>query len=336
MKVLFDSYSTVFQNKSGGMQQRIKKIASLLTERGIKVGYFDKFSTRLEEYDVLHVFMLNMENYTIIKAMKSLGKKVVISSVIPNQNTRKTDVIRKQIGRYYSGSALYYVTQCAHMADAIICETPREARYFQSFYGVSASKIHIIPNGMPTLSEATNIIYDLIGGEREYVLQVGRFDENKNQLRVIRAMKNTGIHVVFIGGPNVTERNSYYEACLKEGKEDPFYHFLGWHDDSDGVLQSAYAHAQLLVVPSFMETFGLVLLEGGAAGAKLAMSNTIPIGEYPVFDKCQKFDPNDVADIRKKILCALSEPVDDGLIDRLEDTFSWKSVIDQHIDLYGR
>ena len=334
MKVLFDSYSTVFQNKSGGMQQRIRKIASLLEERGIQVDYFNKFSTRLDEYDVLHVFMLNSENHTIIKAMKALGKKIVISSVIPNQSLKKTDGIRKLIGKYYTGSVLHCITDCAHMADAIICETLNEARYVQRFYGISKQKIKVIPNGVSDCLGATDVIFELIGGKKDYVLQVGRFDENKNQLRLIRAMKNTDIDVVFVGGTNVTDQSSYYNACIAEAENDPHFHFLGWHDNSDGVLASAYAHAKLLVLPSFMETFGLVLLEAGIAGAKLAMSRTLPIGEYPVFDNCRKFNPNSEEDIRGNVLQALADPIDDEFIKRLTDTFSWKTVIDKHIELY--
>ena len=334
MKVLFDSYSTVFQNKAGGMQQRIRKIASLLTERGIQVDYFDKFSTRLDEYDVLHVFMLSSENYTIIKAMKALGKRVIISSVIPNQTFRPTDRVRRLIGKYYNGSMLHVVTSCAQMADVIICETYHEARYLQRFYDISQQNIRVIPNGVPDQSPATDVIYEIIGGKKDYILQVGRFDENKNQLRLIRAMKNTDTHVVFVGGSNLTEQSAYYNACLAEAGNDPHFHFLGWHDSSDGVLTSAYAHAKLLVMPSFMETFGLVLLEAGIAGAKVAMSNTIPIGEYPVFSRCRKFDPHSEQDIRSNVLQALTDPIDPMFVEHLQDTFSWKSVIDQHIELY--
>ena len=334
MKVLFDSYSTVFQNKAGGMQKRIQKIASLLTARGIQVDYFDKFSTRLDEYDVLHVFMLSSESYTIIKAMKELGKRVIISSVIPDQTFRLTDRVRRLIGEYYNGSMMHVVTSCAQMADTIICETYHEARYVQRIYGIPQQKIRVIPNGVPERIPETDSIFEMIGGRKEYILQVGRFEENKNQLRLIRAMKNTDTHVVFVGGPNILERSAYYDACLTEAGNDPHYNFLGWHDSSDGILASAYAHAKLLVMPSFMETFGLVLLEAGIAGAKLAMSSTIPIGEYPVFNHCRKFDPSNEQDIRRKVLQALADPVDPTFIRQLQDTFSWKSVIDQHIELY--
>ena len=81
MKILIDSYSTCTQNKSGGVQVRINKIVELLKEKNIKVDFFNKFSTKVNEYDILHIFMLNMENYSLIKYAKSQGVKVVISTI---------------------------------------------------------------------------------------------------------------------------------------------------------------------------------------------------------------------------------------------------------------
>ena len=66
MKILIESYSTCTQNESGGVQVRIKKIVELLRKKNITVDFFDKFNTKVIDYDILHIFMLNIENYELI------------------------------------------------------------------------------------------------------------------------------------------------------------------------------------------------------------------------------------------------------------------------------
>ena len=97
MKILIDSYSTCMQNDSGGVQIRIKKIMELLKEKNIIVDYFNKFSTKLTDYDILHIFSLNIENYTLIKYAKEIGLKVIISTVIPIKYGMKIDSILEEL-----------------------------------------------------------------------------------------------------------------------------------------------------------------------------------------------------------------------------------------------
>ena len=52
MKILIESYNTCTQNKSGGVQVRINKIADLLIKRNITVDFFNKFSTKVVDYDI--------------------------------------------------------------------------------------------------------------------------------------------------------------------------------------------------------------------------------------------------------------------------------------------
>ena len=86
MKVIFASYNSCCQNASGGVQNRLRKIASLLQEMGIKTELFNPFETKLEKGDILHVFMLSIDTHFLIQYAKRKGIKVV---------TKKIDAVRK-------------------------------------------------------------------------------------------------------------------------------------------------------------------------------------------------------------------------------------------------
>lgn len=64
------------------MRNRILSIVNSLRKTGLQVEYFNKYETKIKDYDVLHVFMLKEDSYTLIKYAKENGLKVIISSVV--------------------------------------------------------------------------------------------------------------------------------------------------------------------------------------------------------------------------------------------------------------
>ena len=62
MKVLVNTYDTAFQNKAGGVHKRIEKTVDAMGACGCQIDYFDKFSTKVEDYDILHTSMLKTSN----------------------------------------------------------------------------------------------------------------------------------------------------------------------------------------------------------------------------------------------------------------------------------
>ena len=192
MKILIESYNTCTQNKSGGVQVRINKIADLLIKRNITVDFFNKFSTKVVDYDILHVFMLNNEDYALIKYAKSHGVKVVISTIVPLINGWKIDMYRR-CGNLPVPTTYKMLMQSLQLADLLIVETQAEKDFIVKHYKIQKSKICIIPNGIDKYEGVYRDIYNYIDEGKKYILQVGRFDKNKNQLNVIKAMKNENI-----------------------------------------------------------------------------------------------------------------------------------------------
>lgn len=334
MRVVLQGYNTCCQNKAGGVRERIKKIYTLLNNELENVELFNTFSTELQQGDILHVFRLDSENTGLIECAKQRGAKVVISTIINLEDGWKIDFYRRIINKFPIMTTYKLMFKSLRLADSVIVETFAEKTYIQKHYRIPASKINVIPNGIDPIAEYGEEIYELIGGKKKYVLQVGRFDNNKNQLNVIKAMKNTNIDIVFIGGPD-HNNESYYKECIKLAEDCDNIHFLGWQTDKK-LIASAYGNADTFVLPSFHETFGLVLLEAGVSGAKLAISNTLPILEFDSFNACNTFDPNNGEKIREAIIKTYKSEKDTVLKDKILQQFSWTNVIKLHLDLYSQ
>ena len=220
------------------------------------------------------------------------------------------------------------------LADIIIAETPDEKKFIAKYYKINPDKIYVIPNGIDEFECQNELIFDLWSGRKqEYVLQIGRFDKNKNQLNVIKAFRNSDVQVVFVGGPSKAEPN-YYKKCLKAANKSYNFHFLGWVDHESETFKSALFNASVLVLPSYMETFGMVLIEGAAAGASISISKTLPILKYKVFSNCPSFNPNNPNDIKCKTMTALNHP-QTKLKEQVISFFSWDRIIKEHINIYN-
>lgn len=334
MKVLFQSYNTCCQNVSGGVNVRLHKIAQLLSERGLEVNLFDAFTSKVLDCDILHIFGIDLENWSLVNYAKQNNKKVVISSILPLQDRAKLSLYE-----WLSHTPLMtthkVLKRTLSMADSVIAESVQEKVFLGKYFGVDLKKIHVIPNGMDTNEYKGKDIFEELGFEGLYVLQVGRFDNNKNQLNVIKALKESDIQMVFVGGASGMDK-SYYEKCRHEAKGHNNIHFLGWLGRDSNLLKSAYSNAALVIIPSYQETFGLVILEAVASRTKVAMSRTLPIRDYDEIRMLPCFNPSSPISIRKCIISSLSSVYDNANYENIIKRFSWDSVISDHIDLYSR
>lgn len=334
MKILLHGYNVCCQTESGGIQNRIRAIHSQLNQRdGIKAELFNPYESRIQDFDILHLFMMKDEYDELIDFTKGLGKKVVLSSVIPINNGKVLDKHRKFINRLPIHTIMKQRFKMLHKMDKIIAESYQESRFISEHYGVDKEKLMVIPNGVSVRNYTGRDVYDVIGDIGKYAVVIGRFDDNKNQLNVIKALKGTDIHVVFLGGP-ATWCLDYFDECVKCAGDDNHFHFLGWVEHDSNLFWSAISNADTMIFPSYNETFGLVALEAGIAGCKLAISETLPILDYNAFKECKRFLPSSLESIRECVINVLGASQDDSLIEKIKTEFSWDSVIDQHIDLY--
>jgi len=336
MNIVITGYNTCCQNISGGVQNRIRQIYSRLALKdGVNVEYFCPMTTKLDNCDVLHLFKLEPEYISLIKCAKEKGVKIVLSSIVPLLEGWKIDLKRILFRKMPIQSSYKIMFEIMELVDFIIVETKQEKFFIHKHFNVPNEKMSVIPNGVDSFVFEGNQIFEKIGGRKKYVLQVGRVDRNKNVIKVIRALKGSGIDYVVIGGGDFGN-SQYYNQCLKEAEGDKHIHFLGWVDSNSNLLKSAYANAKVLVLSSIQETFGMVILEAAAAGCNLALTKWLPIADFKSLEKCWFFNPNNVEDIRSKVKAAFSADHDRITQEKIMKEFSWNNIIDAHVSVYNK
>lgn len=332
MKVLIHTYDTAYQNQAGGVHNRIERTVMALRKLGIEIDFFDKYSTDIKDYDILHIFKLDIASKQLIDYAKAVGVKVVVSSIMSVDRGWVVDCY--WMLKWIPLATIYKQTfSICSKLDGVIVETPKEAEYMRKHYHIDNEMLSVVPNGANDVSSKDESIYSALGKKVEYALLVSRFDKNKNQLNVIKALKNTNIEIVFIGGADMSDPH-YYDICLEEAYGCDNIHFLGWLNSDNELLKSALGHGSAIICSSYQETFGLSIVEGVMAGATPVISNTLPILEFKTFEDCLTFSPNDIEDIRKKIIKAMHIPKNFKLVEEAKKEFSWESVANKHLDIY--
>lgn len=335
MKVLVNTYDTAFQNKAGGVHKRIEKTVDAMGACGCQIDYFDKFSTKVEDYDILHTFMLKTSNLDLVRYAKSKGVKIVLSSIVNLNHGLIVDLywlLRKT--RLVTVYKLCF--EMCSLADVIVAETEQEKNFLNKHYHVPFSKIEVIPSGADdVLYKKDNLIFEKLGKKCDYAIEVARFDRNKNQLNVIKGLAGEPENIVFVGGAGSADAK-YYQECLNAAKSSKNIHFLGWLDSESDLLKSAYSNARTVICSSYQETFGLSILEGILAGAYPVISKTLPILDFDELSGCETFDPSNPLDIKNKVkkIMALNKKFENREL--VKKSFSWDAIAKKHIELFEK
>ncbi|MRR29717.1 glycosyltransferase family 1 protein, partial [bacterium] len=175
-------------------------------------------------------------------------------------------------------------------ADKIIAATQAEESQLEFLYGVKSNKIRVIPPGVNTSrfypipeDEAKEAIGD--PGTGKMLRFVGRIEALKGidiLLRALALMKQQGLfqthphHLAIIGGdPDCGEYSQTAEMarikhlCAELGIGDLVV-FLGKRDQE--TLPYYYSAAEVVIMPSHYESFGMVALEAMACGTPVVAS----------------------------------------------------------------
>ncbi len=165
-------------------------------------------------------------------------------------------------------------------ADGVVCVGEAEADYLREHW--PSKRILRLPNGVDFERFSTPVKTDVrkafnIPPYRTLLLCVSRIDDRKNQKLLVRFVsalteQNENVHALLIGPP----RTEYYVKELVELSKElqvedrvTIVPGLGANDER---LVAAYQDADLFILPSRDETFGIVALEAWSAGLPVIAS----------------------------------------------------------------
>lgn len=333
MKILFDSYNTCCQNKAGGVQNKIKDLYNCMLSKSYKVNLFNKWEHSLDDYDILHLFKVSFEYWNLIKYAKSKGMRIVLSAVIPLSGSTKIKLDLLLCRLLHLHSANFFTKKNFEVVDVIVTETGREKQFIIDVFNISPDKIVVIPNGISLNFEVADagLFCDNYDIKKNFVIQIGRIDRNKNLLSVIKALKNTGIELVVVGGPAPDEMD-YFEECKRNSDET--VHYVGWIKHDDPMLVSALKAAKVLVLPSHKEIFGNAVFEGAMAGCNIVLTDELPYQEWGMEGRFFSINSNSIEDIKTKILTAYKTPINNEVVKEITEHYSIDAITNHHIKLY--
>jgi glycosyltransferase involved in cell wall biosynthesis len=231
-------------------------------------------------------------------------------------------------------------------ADAIICVGIDEYQKLKELYG---ERVHHIPNGIDIdlFRQAQADLFREkyhIGATEKIFLCVSRIDYQKDQKLLLKAFSHWHRQhpkdwLVLIGPVTVAEYGEeLQQLALQLGIADRLMMIRGL-PPHDPLLFSAYKAADLFVLPSLTEPFGIVILEAWAAGTPVIASR---VGGIPGFttheSNCLHFEAGDEQGLFSAIQRLMTE---DSLRGRLieqggteVEAYRWEIIARRLVDLY--
>ena len=232
----------------------------------------------------------------------------------------------------------------ANRADRVIACSAYMREHISDIYDLPEERIAVIPNGIDPadlvpVDDLDTLRSRFAAPDERLVLLVGRLVYEKGFQLALEALpgliERVG-NVRFIVAGSGTAEQELREQATRLGL-DEHGTFVGWIGDD--VLHSLYRIADLTVVPSIYEPFGLVALEAMASGCPCLVADTGGLREVvPNDDVGLRFhsrDPDSLGQMAERLL------TDAGLRDRLVAeasehvlSFDWADVARQTADIY--
>lgn len=325
IKVLFITYPHIGLNR-GGLQIQIERTATELERIGVDVVFYNPWKNQFNDIDICHVF--STSSSLIYHVERAVGLNIpVVNTPVANSFTGKywLILIKVFLSKFIPGfcSEIKRVGEIMALSDKVFALNDKEKWQLIKVFDLDPSTFSVIPNGIDRrFSKADPDIFKQKYGLSKYVLQVGSIDENKNQLNVIRAISGLPYTLVIIGPYNPKKEN-YLNKCKSIAGENVV--FIGGLSHDDPLLSSAYAGANLFILPSYREVMPLSLYEAALSGCRVAVSRNVP-----VLDGCKRyislFDPGNIEEIATVIEREINMPCSPELSGRASEMDEWCDV----------
>jgi len=316
-------------------------------------GVVDFARQKGENYDLVHAHYW-MSGVAAIALREAWGAPTVLM-------THTLALLKNRIARgEEEREGAYRIdgeTKAIRAADHLVAATEAEQRALVDLYGADPARISIIPPGVdvshfyPIALDESRAIVGLPMSER-VILFVGRIEPLKGLdtlLQAIALLREAGMqcvvphYLVIIGGdPSASGENLNQEMVRLQKLShelglDELVLFLGKRGQEH--LPYYYSAADILVMPSHYESFGLVALEAMACGTPVVASQVGGLAHLVLDGQTGFVIPNGDPDLLSKRIAVLL--TDDALREKLgrqaaeyARQYSWVNIANRMIGLY--
>ncbi len=358
MRVLFLVRRNLEQHPGGDTTQ-ILRTAAALRALGAHVDLSGHPRPTLAGYDVIHLFHLDRiwENFPHCRRIRAAGRPAVLSPIYwpPDEFDRSGRAglqgwLARRLGsRRYENVRLlerFMLHAAQERTWGVLCtarwdfnaavrflletvavllpNSDAERRVIAGRFGVERPAL-VVPNA------ADPELFRPPVGEppaRAGVLCVGRLEPRKNQLRLIEALRGSGIPLTLVGQAGRFNRG-YARKC--RAAADGTVRFVS-HQSPEG-LRALYRAARVHACVSWYETPGLASLEAALCGCAIVVTPGGSTREY-FREQAWYCDPADPASIRAAIERASASTAPAALAARLAEECTWQAAARQTYAAY--
>ena len=292
-----------------------------------------------EQFDVVHG-----HDWLVASAGDHLAKRFrcpLVVTIHATEYGRHQGWVDKHPQSYIDGVERWM----ANRAERVVTCSSYMREHVADIYGLEESRIAVIPNGIDPselipVDDLDALRSHFAKPEERLVLLVGRLVYEKGFQLALEALpgliERVGNVRYLVAGSGTAEGELREQAG--ELGLDEHGTFLGWIGDD--VLHSLYRIADLTVVPSIYEPFGLVALEAMASGCPCLVADTGGLREVvPHEDVGLRFrsrDPESLGVMAERLLT--DETLRDRLVAEASEhvlSFDWADVARQVAAVYS-
>jgi glycogen(starch) synthase len=278
----------------------VEHMNSDMLAAGVELG--DRF-----EFDLVHG-----HDWLVAAACDHLARRFgspLVTTIHATEHGRHQGWVDKHPQSYIHGVERWITNR----SDRVIACSYYMREQIADIFGVEEERVSVIPNGIDPedlraqdRDELQRLRREFAGPDERLVLLIGRLVYEKGFQIALEAMPRLverfpGTRFLVAGsGTHETElrRQASDLGLLDQGT------FLGWIGDD--VLHSLYRIADLCVVPSIYEPFGLVALEAMASGCPCIVADTGGLREVVPHDEVglrfRARDPDSLAEVAERVL----------------------------------
>lgn len=305
------------------------------------------------QYDLIHSHYW-MSGLAALSLREAWGSPVV--QMFHTLGEMKNRVAR-QPGELESTTRIDEERRIIRAVDRVVAATPAEKSQLRFLYGADESRIEIIPPGVdtsrfyPIPKDEARAVIGIPPNER-MVLYVGRIEPLKGLetlLRAVAQLHGLGImedclcDLVVIGGDpgaspeEMSAEMSRLQALSRDLGITDVVIFLGKRDQDS--LPYYYSAAEMVIMPSHYESFGMVALEAMACGVPVIASQVGGLA-FLVRDEITGFHipDDDPAALTRAMLRLVTTP---GLGEKIGAQaaeyargYAWSRVAPQVVEMY--